>query len=80
MAKTIEILIASERLADQILANKAELVELDKQRQSLREALSQLKHIDGSAKVWTTVGVMMVKLERSLAEELLKKGSISIVK
>lgn len=63
----------SERLADQILQNKREIVELDKRRQSTREAIRNTgKTIDKN--VWITIGPILVKMEREKACSLLTKG------
>lgn len=71
--KTMEILVATERVADQILQNKQEIVMLDKRRQSTREAL---REIDKSTdkKTWITIGSLLVKMPKDKAKELLQKG------
>lgn len=74
--KVLDILINSERLADQILQNKTEIVELDKRRQSTREAIRDLaKNTDKN--VWITIGPILVKMEKEKACKLLKKGSFT---
>lgn len=71
--KTMEILVGTERVADQILQNKQEIVMLDKRRQSTREAL---REIDKSTdkKTWITIGSLLVKMPKDKAKELLQKG------
>lgn len=58
------------------MVNKQELVALDKRRQQNREAIRELeKNANNSEKkVWTTIGSMLVKMDRAKALELLKKG------
>lgn len=71
--KVLEILKESERIADQVLQNKQEIIELDKRRQSTREAIRDLgKNSDKST--WITIGSILVKMDKSKANELLKKG------
>lgn len=65
-------------MADQVLVNKQELVALDKRRQQNREAIRELEKMSEKfeKKVWTTIGSMLVKLDKAKALELLKKGTI----
>lgn len=63
----------TERVADQVLQNKMEIVELDKRRQSTREALRDVGK-SNDKKCWITVGPILVKMEREKAMGLLKKG------
>lgn len=72
--KVIELLKDTERVADQVLQNKTEIIELDKRRQSTRLAIRDLGKTD-DRKAWITVGSMLVKLEKTKALELLKKGT-----
>lgn len=65
--------MASERLADQVLQNKQEIVELDKRRQSTREALRDIAKTSDK-NVWVTIGPILVKMEKQKALNLLKKG------
>ncbi|XP_055609432.1 p53 and DNA damage-regulated protein 1 [Uranotaenia lowii] len=78
--KTIEILRETERVADQVLMRKQELIALDKRRQETREATRTLKNSfpSGSAKVWITVGSMLMKMPRDKALELLEKDAAQI--
>lgn len=75
--KVLELLKDSERLADQVLQNKQEIVELDKRRQSTREAIRNIgKSSDKNA--WITVGPILVKMEKQKALDLMKKGETVI--
>ncbi|XP_055546024.1 uncharacterized protein LOC129730597 [Wyeomyia smithii] len=78
--KTIEILRETERIGDQILVRKQELIDLDKRRQETREATRTIRKNfpREDAKVWITVGSMLMKLSRSKALELLKKDADQI--
>lgn len=71
--KVLEILKDSERLADQVLQNKQEIVELDKRRQSTREAIRDLNK-NSDKNIWITIGPILVKMEKQKANDLLKKG------
>lgn len=73
----MEILIATERVADQIISNKQELIALDKRRQTTREAIRDLKKSDAEH-FWITIGSMLVKTKKEKALELLKKGKIIV--
>lgn len=71
--KVLEILMESERLADRVLQNKQEIIELDKRRQSTREAIRDMGKTDDK-NVWITIGPILVKMEKQKAHGLLKKG------
>lgn len=71
--KTIEILEASERVADKILVNKQEIIELDKRRQANREALREVRKSD-ERKHWISVGCILVQMPKDKATGLLEKG------
>jgi len=73
MEKSISIITETEELADKILANKQELIALDKRRQETRETLRLMEKSE-EPKVWITVGSMLIKMQREKATELLKKG------
>ncbi|KAH8233108.1 hypothetical protein KR026_004503 [Drosophila bipectinata] len=70
--KSIEVITKTEELADKILANKHELMVMDKRRQETREAL-RLMEKSQEEKVWITIGSMLVKMQKEKALELLKK-------
>lgn len=74
--KVLEILKDSERLADQVLQNKQEIIELDKRRQSNREAIRNLIK-NNEQKVWITIGPILVKMEKEKANQLLQKGKLN---
>ncbi|KAI8117418.1 uncharacterized protein LOC111686709 [Lucilia cuprina] len=78
--KCMEILKSTEEVADQVLVNKQELINLDRRRQQNREAIRELeKNTEKQEKkVWTTIGSMLVKLDRQKALELLKKDQTQI--
>lgn len=71
--KVLKILIESERLGDQVLQHRHEIIELDKRRQSTRVAIRDLGKND-EKKVWITIGPILVKMEKEKAIALLKKG------
>lgn len=66
-------MIETERVADQILQNKQEIIELDKRRQSNREAKRNLEK-SSDKKAWVTVGPILVKMTKEKGEKLLEKG------
>lgn len=71
--KSLQLLIETERVADQIMQNKQEIIELDKRRQGNREALRAVEKSD-EKKAWVTVGPMLVKMGKDKAVQLLSKG------
>lgn len=71
--KSLQLLIETERVADQIMQNKQEIIELDKRRQGNREALRAVEKSD-ERKAWVTVGPMLVKMGKDKAVQLLSKG------
>jgi hypothetical protein len=74
--RTIEILIATERVADQILGNKQEIVALDKRRQDNREAIRGLDKCQDQDKTWITLGSMLVKMPKARAIDIMNKGGV----
>ncbi|CRL00546.1 CLUMA_CG013807, isoform A [Clunio marinus] len=77
--RVLEIIYKTERVADQILVNKQELVNWDIKRQSNREALRELKK-SAEKKCWITVGSMLVQMETPRAIEVLSKEQNEIEK
>lgn len=71
--KVLAMLMDTERVADEILVNKQEIVELDKRRQSNREALNELKRATDKS-VWTSIGSLIVKLKKATAVAMLEDG------
>lgn len=71
--QSYEIIIATERVADQIMQNKQELLELDKRRNFNREAIRDLKK-GIEKKVWMTVGSIIIEMNYQNAIDLMLKG------
>lgn len=59
-AKTLTYLVAVEKLADEILSDKQEIILLDKRRNQNREALRDLTKAQ-QKQCWVTVGSVLVK-------------------
>lgn len=76
--KILEILIASETVADKISMAKQEIVALDKRRQETRQALRSIEPADIDDSVWITIGTMLVKMKRKNAIDLMKKDQQQI--
>lgn len=76
--KCLEILKSTEEVADKVLVNKQELINLDRRRQQNREAIRELEKNPEKQerKIWTTIGSMLVKLDRQKSLELMKKGVV----
>lgn len=69
----LDLLIDTERVADQVLQNKQEIVELDKRRQHNRNA-KRLLQKSNEKKSWVTVGPLLVKMTTEKGIALLEKG------
>ncbi|XP_065079573.1 p53 and DNA damage-regulated protein 1 [Ochlerotatus camptorhynchus] len=80
--KMTEILRDTERVADQVLMRKQELIALDKRRQETREAIRIIRKNfpQPDSKVWITVGSMLLKQKQPKALELLEKDAEQIEK
>jgi len=78
--KLQQIIIETERAAQQVLTTKDELIALDFRRQKTREALRALKseisaNRDSSEKkIWLSLGNLFIKTKTSKAQKLLQKG------
>lgn len=73
--KIIDLIYNTEKVADQILVNKQEIVNFDKKRQGNREAIREMKK-SNEKKVWITVGSMLIEMERAEAIKVMEKGEI----
>lgn len=71
--KIIDLIYNTEKVADQILVNKQEIVNFDKKRQGNREAIREMKK-SNEKKVWITVGSMLIEMERTEAIKVMEKG------
>lgn len=80
--KLTEILRETERVADQVLMRKQELIALDRRRQETREAIRTIRNSypREDSKVWITVGSMLMKQKQPKALELLQKDADQIEK
>ncbi|KAJ2946430.1 hypothetical protein O0L34_g12471 [Tuta absoluta] len=70
-AKTLKYLVSVEKLADEILFDRREIVLLDKRRNQNREALRELTKSPQS-KCWVTIGGVLVKHNIEKAKFLLE--------
>ncbi|CAF4884092.1 unnamed protein product [Pieris macdunnoughi] len=69
--KTLKYLVSVEKLADEILSDKREIVLLDKRRNQNREALRDLAK-SKPKKCWVTVGSVLVKHNMESTKSLLE--------
>ncbi|XP_022128154.1 p53 and DNA damage-regulated protein 1 [Pieris rapae] len=69
--KTLKYLVSVEKLADEILSDKHEIVLLDKRRNQNREALRDLAKTN-QKKCWVTVGSVLVKHSMESTKALLE--------
>ncbi|GAB1606934.1 p53 and DNA damage-regulated protein 1-like [Argonauta hians] len=71
--KVEETLIEIEEVAEQILANKQQIVDLDKKRQQLREANRVLSKSRGDKKRWVCMSNMFIKMPEKYTKSILEK-------
>lgn len=69
--KVLKYLVEVEKLAAEILADKHEIIMLDKRRNHNREALRDLLH-SGQNSCWVTVGSVLVKHDQETTRTLLE--------
>lgn len=70
-AKVLKYLTSVEKLAEEILTDKREIVMLDKRRNQNREALRELSK-SGQSKCWVSVGSVLVKQNLETTRTLLE--------
>ncbi|KPI93315.1 PREDICTED: p53 and DNA damage-regulated protein 1 [Papilio xuthus] len=68
---TLKYLISVEKLAQEILSDKQEIILLDKRRNENREALRNLTK-SSESKCWLTVGSVVIKHDIATAKSLLE--------
>jgi hypothetical protein len=73
---SLEYLEEVERLGEEIVCDKQEVVALDRRRNQNREALRALCQDGG--KTWLTVGSLLVKIPADKAKELLQQGKCQL--
>ncbi|XP_049887310.1 p53 and DNA damage-regulated protein 1 [Pectinophora gossypiella] len=69
-AKVLKYLVSAEKLAEEILSDRREIVLLDKRRNANREALRDLSK-SGQQKCWVTVGSVLIKNDLRTTKDLL---------
>ncbi|CAN7993617.1 unnamed protein product [Ixodes pacificus] len=73
--KVKRFLAEIEATAETILADKEQLVELDRRRQKNREAIRCLQNpMDDSRRPWVCIGNMFMKIPKARTKELLVQG------
>lgn len=74
--KSLQHLTQIEEQAEEILCSQQEVVALDKRRNATREALRAMTKTE-SKKVWMALGPLLVKVDKTKAEAMLKRGKSS---
>ncbi|KAL5019413.1 hypothetical protein ScPMuIL_005135 [Solemya velum] len=69
----LEYLAQVEEVAEDILADKQNLIDLDKKRQKTREAIRKLRNEQESKKTWICFGNMFLKLPHKQASTIIEK-------
>ncbi|KAK7788556.1 hypothetical protein R5R35_011746 [Gryllus longicercus] len=75
--KSLKHLSEVEKLGEEILVDRQEIVALDKRRNHNREALRALKNGAGS-KTWMAVGSLLIKLPQEQASKALEKDQMHL--
>lgn len=76
-AKILKYLIGVEKLAEEIMNDKREIIMLDKRRNQNREALRDLSK-SSQLKCWVTVGSVLVKHNLEATKALLDADQIQL--
>lgn len=76
-AKILTYLISVEKLAEEILSDKNEIILLDKRRNQNREALRNLTKSPQN-KCWATIGSILVKHEVTSIRKLLEADQLQL--
>lgn len=77
--KIVDIITATEEVADEILVNKQALVDLDNRKQYTRVAIREIeKNCGDEKKLWITLGNQLVRMERAMALDMLKRDQVVI--
>ncbi|XP_014253053.1 p53 and DNA damage-regulated protein 1 [Cimex lectularius] len=72
LQKSLRELVGIESLAEEILRDKAEVVSIDKKRNSNREGIRQLMK-SNEKKTWMTLGPILVKMPSDKVRNMLEK-------
>lgn len=72
-SRMMQHLVEMESAAEDILADKQQLINLDRKRQKTREAVRVLSKDKKSAKQWVCFGNMFLKLPTEKTKKLLEK-------
>ncbi|KAK6630111.1 hypothetical protein RUM44_005662 [Polyplax serrata] len=75
--KSLQYLQELETIGEEILADRQEIIALDRKRNETREGLRELKKIE-SEKIWFTLGPLLVKHPTNKVKELLKKDQVQV--
>jgi hypothetical protein len=75
--REIRLLTATHRAAEEVLANRHALIEVDKRRQSMRQAARALEDPKCEERVTLMSGPMMIKLPQKQVKEIFKKGTLN---
>jgi chaperonin cofactor prefoldin len=78
MQHTLEYLTELEQTGEEILADRREIIELDKQRQKTRQAIRELHKDKSSDKAWMCIGNMFIKFPKPKAKQILDKDFIRL--
>merc|ERR1711872_970139 len=75
---SLKVMAEVEELADEILTDKAQIVDCDKKRNANREALRALKKNADNDKEWFCIGNLFVKLSHSAAVDIIENDQIAL--
>ncbi|KAK2185286.1 hypothetical protein NP493_241g06159 [Ridgeia piscesae] len=71
--KVMATIVAAEEMAEEVLADRQQIVDLDRKRNQTREAIRAVQKDTSCDKEWVCFGNMFLKLSRAQTRTLLKK-------
>ena len=77
---SLKVMAEIEELADEIMTDRAQMVDCDKKRNANREALHALKRTHGNEKEWFCVGNLFLKLSHSTVENIIEEDQMALNK
>uniref|UniRef100_A0A2C9KBH8 Uncharacterized protein n=2 Tax=Biomphalaria glabrata TaxID=6526 RepID=A0A2C9KBH8_BIOGL len=72
-SQLLDYVIELEGVAEEILADRREIIDLDRQRNKTREAVRALQKNKSNTKTWLCAGNMFIKVETKKAINMLNK-------
>ena len=75
---SLKVMAEVEELADEIMTDRAQIVDCDKKRNANREALRALRKNPDNDKEWFCIGNLFVKLSHDTAVSIIEEDQVAI--